>query len=115
MQQGSSGRGTSVEAALIMEAPESVKANLLVAQSHLTLCDPMDCGLPDSSVPGVLQARIWRGLPCPSSGDLSNPGIEQGFPALQADSLPAELKNSKDSGKIILWVSPSFSNSHTLL
>ena len=27
----------------------------------------------------------------PSSGDLPNPGIELGFPALQADSLPAEL------------------------
>ena len=26
-----------------------------------------------------------------SPGDLLNPGIELGFPALQADSLPAEL------------------------
>ena len=29
-----------------------------VAQSCLTLCDPMDCSLPDSSVHGILQARI---------------------------------------------------------
>ena len=28
----------------------------------------------------------------PSPGDLPNPGIELGSPALQADSLPAELK-----------------------
>ena len=28
------------------------------AQSCLTLCDPIDCSLPDSSVHGVLQARI---------------------------------------------------------
>ena len=30
----------------------------LVAQSHLTLCDPMDCSLPGSSVHGILQVRI---------------------------------------------------------
>ena len=29
-----------------------------VAKSCLTLCDPMDCGLPGSSVHGILQARI---------------------------------------------------------
>ena len=30
-------------------------------------------------------------LPCPPPGDLPDPGIELGSPALQADSLPAEL------------------------
>ena len=30
---------------------------VLVAQSCLTLCDPMDCSLPGFSVPGILQAR----------------------------------------------------------
>ena len=29
-----------------------------VAQSCLTLCDPMDCSLPGSSVHEILQARI---------------------------------------------------------
>ena len=29
-----------------------------IAQSCLTLCDPMDCSLPGSSVPGILQGRI---------------------------------------------------------
>ena len=33
----------------------------------------------------------WSGLPFPSPGDLPNPGIEPGSPALQADSLPSEL------------------------
>ena len=28
------------------------------AQLCLTLCDPVDCSLPSSSVPGILQARI---------------------------------------------------------
>ena len=31
------------------------------------------------------------GLPFPSPGDLPNPGIKLGSPALQADSLPSEL------------------------
>ena len=31
---------------------------VLVAQSCLTLCDPMDCGPPFSSVHGILQAKI---------------------------------------------------------
>ena len=31
---------------------------MLAAQLCLTLCDPMDCSLPGSSVHGVLQARI---------------------------------------------------------
>ena len=29
-----------------------------VAQSCLTLCDPMDCSLPGSSIHGILQARV---------------------------------------------------------
>ena len=41
-----------------------------VAQSCLTLCDPMDCSLPDSSVHGIFQARIleWVAISF-SSGD----------------------------------------------
>ena len=31
---------------------------VLVAQSCLTLCDPVDCSPPGSSVHGILQARI---------------------------------------------------------
>ena len=34
--------------------------------------------------------EYWSGQPLPSSGDLPNPGIEPGSPALQGDSLPAE-------------------------
>ena len=35
--------------------------------------------------------EYWNGLPFPSPGDLPNPGIEPGSPALQADALPSEL------------------------
>ena len=34
--------------------------------------------------------EYWSGLPFPSPGDLPDPGIEAGSPALQADSLPSE-------------------------
>ena len=37
------------------------------------------------------QERPWTGYPIPSPGDLPDPGIKLGSPALQADSLPAEL------------------------
>ena len=35
--------------------------------------------------------EYWNGWPIPSPRDLLNPGIKQGSPALQVDSLPAEL------------------------
>ena len=54
-------------------------------------CDPMNCSLPGSSVHGILQQEYWNGLPFPSSGDLPNPGIKPGSPALQADDLLTEL------------------------
>ena len=42
------------------EAPQRdlFKSESEVAQSCLTLCDPMDCSLPGSSVHGIFQARI---------------------------------------------------------
>ena len=48
----------------------------LCAQSCLTLCDPMDCTPPGSSVCGISQARYWSELPFPPPGDLPDPGIE---------------------------------------
>ena len=38
---------------------------MLVTQSCLTLCDPMDCSPPGSSLPGIFQARIleWVAIP----------------------------------------------------
>ena len=39
---------------------------------------------------GFSRQEYWNGLPFPSPGDLSNPGIKPGSPALQADALPSE-------------------------
>ena len=58
-----------------------MKVKMKVTQSCPTLCDPMEFSRPE----------YWSGWPIPSPGDLPNPGIELGSPALQADSLPTEL------------------------
>ena len=39
---------------------------------------------------GFSRQEYWSGLPFPSPGDLPDPGIEPGSPALQADALPSE-------------------------
>ena len=59
-------------------------------QSYPTLCDPMDCSLPSSSVHGILQSRILEWVAIAFSRGLLDPGIEPRSPALQADSLPFE-------------------------
>ena len=50
----------------------------------------MNYSLAGSSVHGILQARVLEWLAFPSLGNLPDPGIEPGSPALQADSLPSE-------------------------
>ena len=44
----------------------------------------------DCTFHGILQARILEWVTLPSLGDLPDPGMEPGFPALQVDSLPAK-------------------------
>ena len=39
---------------------------------------------------GFSRQEYRSGLPFPSLGDIPNPGIEPGSPALQADALPSE-------------------------
>ena len=57
---------------LKMRVVES-SVKVLVTQSCLTLCNPMDCGLPDSSVHGSSRQEYWSGLilPSPGSGEQS--------------------------------------------
>ena len=47
--------------------------SVLVTQSCLTLCDPMDCSPPGSSVHGILQARIveWVAISFPRGSSQS--------------------------------------------
>jgi len=41
---------------------------------------------------GFSRQEYWSGLPFPSPGDLPDPGIEPRSPALQAESLPTEVR-----------------------
>ena len=45
-------------------------------QLCLTLYDPMNCSLPDSSIHGILQARILEWVALSPPGDLPHPGIK---------------------------------------
>ena len=78
---------------------------MLVTQLCPALCDPMDCSSPDSSVHGILQARILSGLPFPSPEDLPDSGTEPGSPTLQADSSLSEPAG-KPRAKVNMLNSP---------
>ena len=60
-----------------------------------TLCDPMGCSPPGSSVPS--RQEYWSGLPFPSPEVLPDPGIELGSPALQQHFLLTELPGNNPS------------------
>ena len=62
-----------------------------VAELCLTLCKPMNCNPPDSSVHGIFQSTILEWVAVSSSRDLRDPGMEPislASPSLQVDSLP---------------------------
>ena len=59
----------------------------LVTKSCLTLVIPWTVASQTSLSMGFSREEYWSGLPFPSPGDLPDPGIESGSPALQADSL----------------------------
>ena len=48
---------------------------------------------------GFSRQEYWSGLPFPSPGDLPDPGIKPGSPALQADYLPSEPPGKPQEGK----------------
>ena len=65
---------------LIFSSPQSYKVLVRVKspQSYLTLCNPMDCSPPCSSVHGILQARILEWVAVPSSRGYPRPGARIG-------------------------------------
>ena len=92
----------------------SVCSIVVVTQLCLTLCDPMDCNLPGSSVHGILRARILKWVAIPFSGDLPNPRIEPRSPTFQGDSLPSEppgkpacpIRSDQSLSRVQLFVTP---------
>ena len=59
------------------------RVRLFVAPWTAACQAPLSMGFP--------RQEYWSGLPFPSPGDLPDPGIKPGSPALQVDSLPSEL------------------------
>ena len=53
----SPGKNTGVGCHFLLQCMK-VKSESEVAQSCPTLCDPMDCSLPGSSIHGIFQARV---------------------------------------------------------
>ena len=68
-----------------------MKMKVLFAQSCLTLCDHVSTALQAPLSIEFSRLEYWSESPCPSPGDLPNPGIQPRSLALQADSLPFEL------------------------
>ena len=61
---------------------DSQQSENKVAQLCPTLCDPTNCRLPGSPVHGIFQAIVLEWVAFPSPGDLPDPGIEPGSPAV---------------------------------
>ena len=62
-----------IEVELHNICPLKVKVRVLVSQLCLTLCDPIDCSPPGSSVHEILQARILEWVAFPFSKGSSQP------------------------------------------
>ena len=69
---GAQGR-TSMEAQGSLLTPSRVSIETEIAQSCLTLCDPMACSPPGSSVHGISQAKILEWVAISSSRGSSRP------------------------------------------
>ena len=71
-----------------------VKSESEVAQSYLTLSDPMDCSLPGSSVHGIFQARVleWGAI---------------AFSDLRARLLQSRRREEKEARRRFVSVAPT--------
>ena len=58
-------------------------------QGGLACCGPWELDTTEQ-VNNIRGLRTSSGLPCPSPGDLPDPGTEPGSPMLRADSLPSK-------------------------
>ena len=65
-----------------------------------TLCDPMDCSPPSSSVRGLFWVRTLEWVAMPSSGGSSRPGIR---PASHAPALAGGFSTTGAAGKSVLY------------
>ena len=81
---------------------------VLVAQSCLTLCDPMDCSPQGSFVHRILQARILEWVAVPFSSGSSQP-TDQTHPGLPHCRWILYQLRHQGSPRILEWVAYPFS------
>ena len=79
-----------------------------VAQLCTTLCDPMGCSPPGSSVKGISQARILEWVAFPPPGDPPDPGIEP--TSLVSPALAGQFFTAMPPGKPRCVLSVQFSS-----
>ena len=79
--------------------PETGMRLCSAIQLCLTLCNPIDCSPPGSSVYGIFQARTlyWSRFPFPPPGDPPNPETEPA--SLMSPALAAGFFTTKPPGK----------------
>ena len=70
----------------------------LVAKSCPTLATPWTVARQAPLSMGFPRQEYWSGLPFLSPGDLPDPAIEPGSPALQANSLVTVMREAHDIG-----------------
>ena len=76
----------------------------VLAQSCLTLgVTPWTVACQTPLSIGFSRQVYWSELPCPPPGDLPDPGIEPGAPALQADSLLSKPDSHRWLSEWIFW------------
>ena len=75
----------------------------LVAKSCPTLVTSCTVACQASLSMEFSRQEYWSGFPFPSPGDLPNPRIEPGSPALQTDSLPTELWRKHQRRIVLLY------------
>ena len=77
---------------LYLSSPPCLQATVCVNCSTCpTLCNPMTVARKAPLSMEFSRQEHWNRLTFPTPGDLPDPRIEPGPPALQADSLPCEL------------------------
>ena len=73
---------TEIEPSFLWIAGCETHVHAQSLKSCPTLCNPMDCSPPGSSVYGIPRQEYWNGLPFPSPGALPDPEMEPASPAL---------------------------------
>ena len=86
-----------------------IKMKVLVTQPCLTLCDPVDCSLPGSSVHGILQARILEWVAIPFSRGSFWPRDRTPVSCIAGDSLLSEPPGKPALPSVSPWPFPHLS------